>query len=105
MLITWGACAVQVGGEVQLKAGYTVRPFQTVHVIPSQGYLVFQQRKKLRAEFQGAGRDAIIAAKKSGVDVNTTWEVCLRPLLGRPPFTLVCAGREACVACLQRVRG
>lgn len=61
-----------------MKKGFFVRPFPTVHVIPSQGYLIYHEKKKLKEEFQGAGREAIIAAKKSGIDVNTTWQV-------RPP--------------------
>lgn len=69
--------AVQVGDQVEVKKGYFVRPFPTVHVIPSQGYLVYAQKKKLKEEFQGAGKDAIIAAKKSGIDVNMTWQVWL----------------------------
>ena len=66
---------MQVGDEVELKGGFTVRPFKTVHVIPSQGYLIYRHKKKLKDEFQGAGRDAIVAAKNSGIDVTTNWEV------------------------------
>eukprot|EP00892_Ulva_mutabilis_P004893 jgi/Ulvmu1/2776/UM140_0005.1 len=63
-----------VGDQVEVKKGFIIRPFRTVHAIPSQGYLIYRRNKKLRAEFQGAGREAIIAAKKSGIDINDTRE-------------------------------
>jgi hypothetical protein len=68
---------LQPGSEVTLRGDIVVRPFPTVHTLPSQGYLVVSKKKQLKKEYAGAGRDAIIAAKKSGVEINDYIEACV----------------------------
>lgn len=58
-----------------LTNGHFVQPFPTEHSIPSQGYLVVSRKKKLKAEFVGAGKEAIIAARKTGIEVSDVVEV------------------------------
>lgn len=42
------------GGEHTLPGGrHFVRPFRTVHPVPSQGYCVFSRKAKLKAEYAG----------------------------------------------------
>ncbi len=43
---------VQVDSEIQLPSGFICKPFPTTHSIPSQGYLLYSLRKKLRADLQ-----------------------------------------------------
>jgi hypothetical protein len=66
---------VQPGDEVALKAGYFVKAFRTVHVVPSQGYIVYHRKRKLKPEYQGCSQQQIIDAKKSGADINDVVEV------------------------------
>lgn len=56
---------VQVG-----KGGLVVRPFRSTHRIPCLGYALCGKRKRLRAEFQGASRDTLLAAKAQGIDID-----------------------------------
>lgn len=66
---------MQVGEEVSVRKDIVVRPFATCHTVPSQGYLIVSKKKKLKQEYVGASREAIIAAKKSGVEINDVAEV------------------------------
>lgn len=65
---------LEVGGEVPLLNQHLVRPFRTVHVVPSQGYLVYSRKNKLRPEFHGASQQDIVAAKRSGTRITDTIE-------------------------------
>lgn len=51
------------------------RSFESTHAIPCVGYAVYSQRKRLKAELQGASKETIIAAKAHG-DVMEHYEVC-----------------------------
>lgn len=57
------------------KAGLVVRPFRATHKIPCLGYALWGKRKRLRAEFKGAPKEVIIAAKARGEDINEEFEV------------------------------
>ena len=70
-----GVCTVQVGEEVAVRKDIVVRPFATCHTIPSQGYVVVSKKRKLKQEYVGAGKDAIINAKKEGIEINDVAEV------------------------------
>ncbi len=66
------------GELIDLDKSYCARPFATPHRVPSQGYLLFQKRKKLRAEFAGASREEILRAKGAGEELN---ESVLEPVV------------------------
>ena len=66
---------MQVGSEVPLKGGHLVRPFQTVHAVESQGYLIYHRKNKLKEEFRGANKGEIMAAKKQGIAITDIVEV------------------------------
>lgn len=56
-------------GELyELDRLYCFRPFRTVHRVPSQGYILYQKKKRLRAELQGAGEEKILEMRKRGED-------------------------------------
>ena len=46
------------------------RPFSTKHRVPSQGYTVYQRRKKLKAEYQGLQGRQIRDFREAGEDVT-----------------------------------
>lgn len=64
--------AVSEGDTIPLPgaSGLVVRPFRSTHRIPCMGYSLWGQRKKLKARFVGSGKEAIIAAKQAGEDIN-----------------------------------
>jgi ribonuclease Z len=44
--------SVSPGEERPLRAPYFFRPFPTYHRVPSQGYTIFERKKRLKTEFQ-----------------------------------------------------
>lgn len=63
----------RVGEFYDLDKLHVLKPFATPHRVPSQGYIVFQKKKRLKEEFREQGREAILAAKKAGVDPNENY--------------------------------
>lgn len=55
-----------------------MRPFKTHHPVPSQGYLLYALRKRLRQELAGKTQDEIRELRQAGVEVT---EVNLVPEL------------------------
>jgi ribonuclease Z len=58
------------GDTVDLGRRYTVRAFDVVHRIASRGYTVIENRKVLRAEYQGLPGVAVHAARLRGETVS-----------------------------------
>lgn len=58
-----------------MKSSYRIKPFKTVHVVPSQGYIVYHRKSKLKPEWQGAAQADIVAAKRRGDAITTVLEV------------------------------
>jgi ribonuclease Z len=48
-----GVLPLGPGQELQPRADLIVRPFASLHTVPSQGYAFFGRKKRLKAEFQG----------------------------------------------------
>ncbi len=66
-------------GELySLDQKFSLKPFATPHRVPSQGYLLYQRKKRLKEEFVVGGRDAILRAKERGIDPN---ESVLEPVV------------------------
>ncbi|CAG9462821.1 unnamed protein product [Pedinophyceae sp. YPF-701] len=62
--------------EVQLKKGGCVaRCFPTIHPVPSQGYAVITQKRKLKPEYHGLPGREIAALRRDGVEVSDVVEV------------------------------
>lgn len=66
------------GQFYELDKTYCMRPFTTPHRVPSQGYLLFQKKKKLKHIYKSGDREAILRAKAAGDDPN---EVVLDPVV------------------------
>ncbi|OIT33972.1 PREDICTED: nuclear ribonuclease Z-like [Nicotiana attenuata] len=63
---------LDVGEEFYLRRDLKVRTFKTYHVIPSQGYIVYSVRQKLKQEYAGLTGDEIKKLKLSGVEITYT---------------------------------
>lgn len=61
---------VEPGDEIQLSREHVVTVFETVHTVPSVGYLVWDCRKKLKAVYQGLPQDEIRDIRLSGEEVS-----------------------------------
>ncbi|CAI9114710.1 OLC1v1015491C1 [Oldenlandia corymbosa var. corymbosa] len=64
--------ALDVGETYEMRNDLVVRPFKTDHVIPSQGYVIYSVRKKLRKQFAHLKGQQIEKLKKSGVEITNT---------------------------------
>jgi ribonuclease Z len=62
--------AVRPGDEIQLSRELAVSVCATRHTVPSVGYIVWQRRKKLKAEYEGLAGDQIRDIRLSGVEVS-----------------------------------
>ncbi|KAK9691325.1 hypothetical protein RND81_09G189800 [Saponaria officinalis] len=62
--------ALDVGETYELRDHLVVRPFQTHHVIPSQGYVIYTIRKKLKKQYIHLKGKQIEKLKKSGVEIT-----------------------------------
>ncbi|KAJ4848466.1 mitochondrial 3'-tRNA processing endonuclease Trz2 [Turnera subulata] len=64
--------ALDVGETYELRNDIVVRPFRTQHVIPSQGYVIYSVRKKLKKQYIHLKGKQIEKLKKSGVEITDT---------------------------------
>ncbi|KAF6144969.1 hypothetical protein GIB67_013320 [Kingdonia uniflora] len=64
--------ALDVGDTYELRNDIVVRPFKTHHVIPSQGYVAYSVRKKLKKQYTHLKGIQIEKLKKSGVEITDT---------------------------------
>ncbi|XP_030544419.1 tRNase Z TRZ2, chloroplastic [Rhodamnia argentea] len=64
--------ALDVGETYELRNNLVVRPFRTHHVIPSQGYVIYSVRKKLKKRYIHLKGNQIEKLKKSGVEITDT---------------------------------
>ena len=58
------------GDEFELSRERVVTVFDTVHTVPSVGYLVWERRRKLKEDLVGAGEDEIRKRRLGGEDVT-----------------------------------
>lgn len=58
------------GDEVELSREHVVTVFATKHTIPSVGYIVWDRRRKLKAELQGLPGDQIRDRRLAGEEVT-----------------------------------
>jgi len=57
------------GETYQLKKGWVVRPFQTMHTVPSQGYILYEVRNKLLPKLAGMSTSEIAALRFAGAPI------------------------------------
>ncbi|MCA8994664.1 MAG: metal-dependent hydrolase [Planctomycetaceae bacterium] len=61
---------VTPGEEFELSREHVVTAFETKHTVPSVGYVVWDRRKKLKAEFTGMSGSEIRDIRLSGTEVS-----------------------------------
>lgn len=66
--------SVGPGDRIELKSPYFCRPFTTYHRIPSQGYTVFEHKKKLLPEFQGKSPQELGQLRRQGVIIDAHFD-------------------------------
>jgi ribonuclease Z len=71
--------AVRPGDEIELSRELVVTVGATRHTVPSVGYLVWERRRKLKAEFQSLTGDQIRDLRLSGTEVTEERRI---PILG-----------------------
>ncbi len=59
------------GDEIELSREHVVTVSETVHTVPSLGYVVWQRRRKLKPEFQGLHGDEIRDLRLGGTEVTS----------------------------------
>ncbi|RZA07058.1 MAG: MBL fold metallo-hydrolase [Proteobacteria bacterium] len=69
---------VAPGTLTEIDKHFAFKPFRTVHRVESQGYLIYQRKKRLKEEFRGADPEIILAARRRGEDPN---ELFLEPVV------------------------
>lgn len=65
---------VRPGQERPLKAPYFFRPFPTLHRVPSQGYTIFERKKRLKHEFRDLDPYELGNLRKKGVALDEQYE-------------------------------
>ena len=65
------------GEEIELGRNHVVGVFNTVHTIPSRGFLVWERRHKLRDEFVGLPGEKIKELRLSGVSITREMRIPL----------------------------
>lgn len=70
------------GDTIELSRELVVTVCGTRHTVPSQGYVVWERRKKLKAEFTSLAGDQIRDLRLSGVDVTEERRLPLVAYLG-----------------------
>ncbi|KAL5987727.1 hypothetical protein ACLOJK_035479 [Asimina triloba] len=63
---------LDVGEEFYLRKDLKAKAFRTYHVIPSQGYIIYSVRQKLKQEYLGLPGDEIKRLRLSNVEITYT---------------------------------
>ncbi|KAL8128674.1 hypothetical protein V2J09_017829, partial [Rumex salicifolius] len=63
---------LDIGEEFQMRNDLKVRAFKTYHGIPSQGYVIYSVKQKLKQEYIGLPGNEIKNLKLSGVEITNT---------------------------------
>jgi ribonuclease Z len=58
--------------EVKLNDSFFVKAFKTTHRVPSLGYTLFEQKKKLKPEFRNTIKNELIQLKKNNIAIENT---------------------------------
>jgi ribonuclease Z len=70
------------GEQFSLGKKRWVRPFETYHRVPSQGYTVWERRHRLRDEFRHLPGPKLADLRQSGVEIDAIHEVPLLSFTG-----------------------
>lgn len=74
--------ALAPGAEAALGKGRYLRPFQTFHRVPSQGYTVWETRSRLLPEFRGLPGERLGELRRQGIAISEEYRVPLLSFTG-----------------------
>lgn len=63
---------LNVGEEFQFRRDLKVKAFRTYHGVPSQGYIIYSIKQKLKQEYAGLSGNEIKNLRLSGVEITNT---------------------------------
>ncbi|CAL5023177.1 unnamed protein product [Urochloa decumbens] len=63
---------LEVGEEYELGKDLRVRPFRTYHAVPSQGYVIYKVKQKLKDEYAGLPGKELSSLRKAGIEITNT---------------------------------
>ncbi|KAM0902781.1 hypothetical protein ACQ4PT_019062 [Festuca glaucescens] len=63
---------LDVGEEYELRRDLKVKAFKTYHAVPSQGYVIYSVKQKLKQDYLGLPGSEIRRLKLSGVEITNT---------------------------------
>ncbi|KAF0246295.1 MAG: beta-lactamase superfamily metal-dependent [Planctomycetota bacterium] len=78
---------VRPGVRYDMRKGLFFRAFPTEHSLPSTGFQVFEERKKLKPEYIGLDGPAIVELKKRGVEITDPVEIAVVTFIGDSTIT------------------
>lgn len=74
--------ALEPGEEWQIGPQRWLRPFETYHRVPSQGYTVWERRQRLREEFRDLPGPRLAALREQGVEIQVPYQSALLSFTG-----------------------
>ncbi|KAG8057162.1 hypothetical protein GUJ93_ZPchr0002g25201 [Zizania palustris] len=64
--------ALDLGETYEIRNDLVARPFETHHTIPSQGYVIYSVRRKLKKQYAHLKGTQIMKMKQSGTEITDT---------------------------------
>ncbi|KAE8777352.1 ribonuclease Z, chloroplastic [Hordeum vulgare] len=64
--------ALDLGETYEIRNDLVARPFQTHHTVPSQGYVIYSVRRKLKKQYAHLKGSQIVKLKQSGSEITDT---------------------------------
>lgn len=68
--------------EVMLKGKFLFRTFPTFHRVPSQGYTIFERKKRLKAEHANLNHNELGALRRKGITIDEQYDDALVSFTG-----------------------
>lgn len=75
----YGVTVVEPDAQVSLGKGRFLRSFTTDHRVDSQGYILVEERKRLKPEYQGVEGRELGRLRREGTEIEDRFEI---PLVG-----------------------
>jgi ribonuclease Z len=74
--------SIQHGQNIELKGQYFARTFATFHRVPSQGYTIFERKKRLKAEYRDLAPYELVKLRNQKIDIDEHSETPLLSFTG-----------------------
>lgn len=69
------AVGIEAGSRFIMSKLFEIAPFKTVHPVPSQGYIIYGTKQKLKSQYVGLDGTAIKVMRERGVEITDKVEV------------------------------